>query len=156
MAKKSLPYVTFPSPGNFFLRAEGCVRAIAFPVTVRAHKQVRKQQNAALHVETVSCHQVTLRPEVADSHRLKRFGQGSNFSISSMLRSSLGTLARLLNGFKDGKLLQGLEGPSNLQLFNPVKNCFLAYVLAKRNSSKGFYDYTHLQSMQCSSPDLSF
>jgi len=73
-----------------------------------------------------------------------------------MLRSSPGTSARLLNGFKDGKLLQGVEGSSNLQLFNPMKNCFLAYALAKRNPSKRFYGYAHLQNMQCNSPHFSF
>lgn len=100
------------------------------PVTAQAQKQIRKQQNAALHcppmdhVETISRHHVTPRPEVADSHRLKRFGQESEFSVSSMSRSSLGTLARLLSGFEDGKLLQGVEGSSNLQLFNPQKKWF--------------------------------
>lgn len=132
------------------------------PVTAQALKHIRKQQNAALrcppldHVETISRHHVTPRPEVADSHRLKRFGQESEFSVSSMLRSSLGTLARLLSGFKDGKLLQGVEGTANLQLFNPPKNGFLAYSFAKRNSLKGFYGHAYLQSMQYSSPDFSF
>lgn len=95
---------------------------------VQAQKPVRKQQSAVLHrppmdhMEATPCHQVTPRPEAGDPHLLKRFGQENNLSVSSMIRYSLGTLARMLNGFKDRKLLQRLEG--SLNLFNPLQNLF--------------------------------